>query len=88
MIQVDADSSFTDDVTRTRNHQNRVSLTHFTALDNVQERLRQELAFHKIIYRYRPEARDTTPGLDVMSIDEASIGITRFAPRPDIPGNA
>jgi hypothetical protein len=85
LIQVDADSSFSAEVTRARNHQNRVSLTHFAALDNVQERLRRELAFHKIIYRYRPEARDTTPGLDVMSIDEASVALALLHPDPTFP---
>lgn len=85
LIQVDQGDSFSSEVTRARNHQNPVSLAHFAALDDIQERLRRELAFYKIIYRYRPEARDTTPGLDVMSIDEASVALALLHPDPTFP---
>ena len=60
-------------------------MAHFAALDSIQERLRRELAFYKVIYRYRPEARDTTPGLDVVSIDEAALALALFHPDPGFP---
>lgn len=85
LILVDEDDSFGADVTRARNHQNPVSPAHFAALDDIQERLRRELAFHKIVYRYRPEARDTTIGVDVMSIDEAAAALALFHPDPAFP---
>lgn len=85
LIKVDNGDPFSGEVTRARNHQNPVSLAHFAALDNMQERLRRELAFQNVAYRYRPEARDTTPGLDVMSIDEAAVALALFHPDPNLP---
>lgn len=85
LILVDENDAFGADVTRARNHQNPVSPTHFAALDDIQERLRRELAFYKIVYRYRPEARDTTIGVDVMSIDEAAIALSLFHLDPSFP---
>jgi hypothetical protein len=85
LIQVNADDPFSANVTLARNHQNPVSPTQFAALDDIQERLRRELAFHKVIYRYRPEARTTTSGLDVMSIEEASLALALLHPDPNFP---
>jgi hypothetical protein len=85
LIQVAPGDRFGADVTRARNHQNPVSPSHFAALDDIQERLRRELAFDKVMYRYRPEAKDTTPGLDVIMIDEAAEALALFHPDPGFP---
>ena len=85
LIQVDQHDAFSASVTRARNHQNPVSPAHFAALDDIQERLRRELAFYKIVYRYRPEARPAATGIDVMTIDEASVALALFHPDPGFP---
>ncbi len=85
LIQVDQHDAFSASVTRARNHQNPISPAHFAALDDIQERLRRELAFDNIIYRYRPEARTTTPGLDIMTINEASVALALFHADPGFP---
>jgi AIPR protein len=85
LIQVDQNDAFSASVTRARNHQNPVSPAHFAALDDIQERLRRELAFYKIVYRYRPEARTAATGIDVMTIDEASLTLALFHPDPGFP---
>lgn len=85
LIQVDPNDPFSASVTLARNHQNPVSPAHFAALDSIQERLRRELRFYNVLYRYRPEARTTIPGLDVMTIDEASIALALLHPDPGSP---
>ncbi len=85
LIQVPPANPFSSDITRARNHQNPVSTAQFAALDNIQERLRRELAFFNIVYRYRPESRDTTPGVDLVTIDEAAIALALFDPDPAMP---
>ncbi|MFK5949643.1 MAG: AIPR family protein [Methylococcales bacterium] len=47
--------NFHKKVTKARNLQNPVSLGDFVALDDNQERLRQDLALHGYMYSYRPE---------------------------------
>lgn len=84
LIQVDEGDAFTSKVTRARNHQNQVSKTDFAALDGVQERLRRELAFYGITYRYRPEGSGIAPGADVMTIEDASIALALQNPNPGI----
>jgi len=85
LIRVDQADEFGSRVTRARNHQNPVSLAHFAALDNIQERLRRELAFDNIIYRYRPESRQATPGVDAITIEDAAYALALFHPDPGIP---
>lgn len=85
LLQVNPDDPFSASVTLARNHQNPVSPAHFAALDSIQERLRRELRFYNILYRYRPEARTVIPGLDVMTIDEASIALALLHPDPSSP---
>lgn len=84
LILVEQNDPFSSSVTRARNHQNPVSPADFAALDDTQDRLRRELAFDKIMYRYRSQARATTPGLDTMTIDEASIALALFNPDPGL----
>lgn len=85
LIQADANDPFSASVTQARNHQNPVSLAQFAALDDIQERLRRELEFYKITYRYRPEARTATSGLDVMTIEEASFALALLHADPGFP---
>jgi hypothetical protein len=85
LIHVNRDDPFGARVTRARNHQNPVSPAQFAALDNTQERLRRELAFANIVYRYRPEAR-TWPGMaEVMTISEAAFALALIRPDPGFP---
>lgn len=82
LIQVDENDVFSTDVTRARNHQNPVASANFAALDGVQERLRRELAFLNIVYRYRPEVHAGAPGSNIMSIEDASVAIALFMRDP------
>lgn len=56
LIQASERGGFHKKVTKARNLQNPVSLGDFVALDDNQERLRQEMALHGYVYRYRSEA--------------------------------
>jgi hypothetical protein len=85
LIQVDQADPFGSRVTWARNHQNPVALANFAALDDLQERLRRELAFDSIIYRYRPELRQATPGVDAITIDDAAYALALFHPDPGMP---
>ena len=71
LIQASGNGSFHKDVTKARNLQNPVSLANFAALDETQERLRQEMALHGYEYRYRPEASRVTSDYTI-EIDELS----------------
>lgn len=55
-------------VTKARNLQNPVDLSNFAALDDNQERLRQEMALFGVDYQYRPQSQITT-GIPVITID-------------------
>lgn len=55
-------------VTKARNLQNPVDLSNFAALDENQERLRQEMALFGVDYQYRTQ-RQTTVGIPVITID-------------------
>lgn len=69
LIKAPADGQFGKLVTRARNHQNPVQLGNFVALDETQERLRQEIAHLGFDYRYRPEAAGT--GAEIITLEEA-----------------
>lgn len=85
LIHVDREDPFGAQVTRARNHQNPVSPAQFAALDNTQERLRRELAFVNIVYRYRPEAGNRRGIAEVMTINEAAFALALIRPDPNIP---
>lgn len=85
LIHVDRADPFGVRVTRARNHQNPVSPAQFAALDNKQERLRRELAFVNIVYRYRPEARTWIGMAEVISIHEAAFALALIRPDPGFP---
>lgn len=59
---------FHKQVTKARNLQNPVDLSNFAALDDNQERLRQEMALFGVDYQYRPQ-RQTTTGIPTITID-------------------
>lgn len=61
LIKAPTDGSFGGEVTRARNHQNPVQVANFAALDETQERLRQEAGLLGFDYHYRPEVQSTSP---------------------------
>jgi len=62
---------FHKQVTKARNLQNPVDLSNFAALDDNQERLRQEIALYGTDYHYRPQ-RQTRAGIPVIDIETLS----------------
>ncbi|WP_221794344.1 AIPR family protein [Oceanobacter mangrovi] len=68
LIETGADD-FHKQVTCARNLQNPVDLANFAALDDVQERLRREMAVNGVEYHYRPQ-RPPSSGIPVMGIEE------------------
>lgn len=85
LIHVDRADRFGGRVMRARNHQTPVSPAQFAALDNTQERLRRELAFLNIVYRYRPEARTWIGRAEVISINEAAFALALICQNPGFP---
>src|SRR5207244_3830382 len=82
LIKASADGEFGKSVTRSRNHQNPVSLANFVALDDQQERLRLELAYLGIHYAYRVEVTDSKVGPTRIQVDEAAHGLALFQSDP------
>lgn len=85
LIEVSEGDDFGEEITKARNHQNPVAEHHFAALDRNQERLRRELAFYNIIYRYRPEETDPVRRVAVMYIKQAAVALALFDASPAIP---
>jgi hypothetical protein len=77
---------FHKQVTKARNLQNPVDLSNFAALDDNQERLRQEMALFGVDYQYRPQ-RQTAAGIPIITIDSLAKALAclhndiRFAAR-------
>jgi len=69
LIKASDTCGFHKQVTRARNLQNPVDLGNFAALDETQEKLRQEIALHGYEYRYRPES-SVTHHANVIEIEE------------------
>lgn len=63
LIRAKADGEFGRTVTRARNHQNPFDQSSFAALDDAQERMRQDMALLGFDYRYRPETFIVEGGL-------------------------
>jgi hypothetical protein len=63
--------NFHKKVTKARNLQNPVSLGDFVALDDNQERLRQDIALHGYVYSYRPEILSNTDS-ETININDAA----------------
>ncbi|MDQ6990754.1 MAG: AIPR family protein [Mariprofundaceae bacterium] len=68
LIHTGATDQFHKQVTKARNLQNPVDLSNFAALDDNQERLRQEIALYGMEYHYRPQ-RQVRAGIPVMDIE-------------------
>lgn len=66
-------NDFHKQVTKARNLQNPVDLSNFAALDDNQERLRQEIALFGVNYQYRPQRQSTTgiPSITIESLAKA-----------------
>ncbi len=71
IIQTYENNDFHKQVTKARNLQNPVDLSHFAALDDTQERLRKDMKIHGVDYHYRPQ-QATATGVEVIKIDELS----------------
>jgi hypothetical protein len=74
----DAAEELSNQITRTRNTQNRVNRNDFTALDPNQERLRQELAISGIVYQYRPSSDPSGRGEQQFSLEDATRALACF----------
>jgi hypothetical protein len=82
LIKASDSDEFGKSVTRARNHQNPVTLSHFVALDDEQERLRRELAHLDIHYAYKAEASDNKSDPMRIGVDEAAQALALFHPDP------
>jgi hypothetical protein len=82
LIRADTDGEFGKLVTRARNHQNRVQLANFSALDEEQERLRRELAHLGIHYDYKAGATDVGSDPNRIRIDEAAQALAMLQADP------
>lgn len=78
--------TFHKQVTKARNLQNPVDLSNFAALDDNQERLRQEIALFGVDYQYRPQ-RQNVGGIPTIAIENLAKALAclhgdiRFAAR-------
>ena len=68
LIHTGETDQFHKQVTKARNLQNPVDLSNFAALDDNQERLRQEIALYGMDYHYRPQ-RQSKAGIPVIDIE-------------------
>ena len=81
LIKAPADGSFGKEVTRARNHQNPVQVANFAALDETQERLRQEAGLLGFDYHYRPEVQGTSPVAFTMEEALRALALQQNDPR-------
>lgn len=80
LIKAPAAGEFGQQVTRARNHQNPVHMGNFAALDENQERLRQEIGLLGFDYHYRPEAQEH--GTEAIVLDEAARALALLQSDP------
>ncbi len=80
LIKAPAAGEFGRQVTKARNHQNPVQMGNFAALDENQERLRQEIAHLGFDYHYRPEAQEH--GEAAIVLDEAARALALMQSDP------
>ena len=73
LILTSGNGDFHKVVTKARNLQNPVDLSNFAALDDNQERLRQEMALYGYDYHYRPQqpANGNAPVIDISALAKA-----------------
>lgn len=81
LIQASENGDFHKIVTRARNLQNPVELSNFAALDDNQERLRQEMALYGYDYHYRPQQppRGNVQVIDIATLAKALACLDRSA---------
>ncbi len=72
-------NDFHKQVTKARNLQNPVDLSNFAALDDNQERLRQEIALFGVNYQYRPQ-RQLISGIPSLTIDNLVKALACYHP--------
>ena len=79
LIVASSDGGFHKEVTRARNLQNPISLSDFAALDDNQERLRQEIALFGIDYHYRPQQKSpvNSPVIEISTLAKALAVLDR-----------
>lgn len=80
LIKAPAAGEFGQQVTKARNHQSPVQMGNFAALDENQERLRQEIALLGFDYHYRPEAQEH--GTEAIVLDEAARALALLQSDP------
>ena len=73
LILTSSNGDFHKIVTKARNLQNPVTLSNFAALDDNQEKLRQEMAIYGVDYHYRPQqpARGNSRIIDISTLSKA-----------------
>lgn len=81
IIKANAADDFSKKITRARNHQNPVQSAHFAALDDNQERLRQDIAIQGYAYHYRPEAISHSTN-QIITLEEASKALALLGSDP------
>lgn len=79
LIVASPNGDFHKHVTRARNLQNPISLSDFAALDDNQERLRQEIALFGIDYHYRPQQKSqiSSPIIEIDTLAKALAVLDR-----------
>ncbi len=77
LINAGTTSQFHKQVTKARNLQNPVDLSNFAALDDNQERLRQEITLFGVDYHYRPQWQVKT-GIPVIDIETLAKALACF----------
>mgnify|MGYP002700262701 CR=1 FL=1 len=79
IIVASSNGDFHKEVTRARNLQNPIALSDFAALDDNQERLRQEIALFGIDYHYRPQRKlqNSTPVIEIDALAKALAVLDR-----------
>ncbi|GGC06533.1 AIPR family protein [Dyadobacter sediminis] len=82
LIKSSSDSEFGKKVTKARNHQNSVAIYNFAALDDIQERLRKELAFLKYTYIYKAGIYEGVTDVAYLHINEAASALALFSTDP------
>jgi hypothetical protein len=84
VIQATSDHEFGKKVTKARNHQNQITLANFVALDDRQERIRQDLALKGFHYSYRAGEAPVNPEINTFSVVKAAHGLVLFLDNPSV----
>ncbi len=84
LIKANTQGAFGSRITKARNHQNPVSTANFASLDPEQERIRQELAYYKINYHFRPEAAAVSNDKNIL-LQEAIVALAWLQADPRFP---